>query len=183
VVAAVSEASFDRIDQGLDRSNWWELGYEEFCRRPILGMYGVKDLPAVDIDERDNSHNAYLSILYLGGLSIGIPIFLCQLRGVIAAIQMSRKCDRTAYDPILIGILAGCSVMQVVHGFANEIIYYPTYIWAFWNIFCIVFFTNQLRLKDLRSASSILPVTQNRQTRRSGIPYREFRPVLARRIS
>jgi len=174
LLGIAEDASFARFDEGLDRSEFWEIGYNEFCQRPIFGMLGVTDLPAVELDVQDNTHNAFLSVLYLGGLSIGIPVFLCQLQGLFAAIWLWFNRRKAAYDPILIGVLAACSVMHVAHGFANAIIYYPTHLWAFWNIFSIAFFTNQLHMRFAGRVTTAIPRPHVRWVNQSGRQVRNI---------
>lgn len=170
-------ASYDRMNEGLDRSSWWERGYEQFAQRPYFGLLGSRGLSAIETE--DNMHNAYLSILYLGGLSIGIPLFASQIRGLIAAWQIWLIRKRSHYDPVAITILATCSLMHVVHGFANEIIYYPMYTWSFLNVFCITFFITQAKTP---SAIVAKPVA-NPVNRRTSQPPRKHLTVAARRVA
>ncbi len=138
-VAGVSEdTSFERMDRGLDRIEYWRAMLEEVRQRPLSGLLFTSGLDAIDTEE--NAHNAYIVVLYLGGLSLAIPLFSVQLYGCWRAVCAWWEPRRVPIDPLLTSVLVAMSLGQLAHGFVNEVIYYPTYTWAFLTVLVPCFF-------------------------------------------
>ena len=109
--------------------------------RPIFGLLGTEGQSFLQEDSPlGHPHNAYLEVLYLGGLSYSIPLFILVGVTLRAAFVVWRHRRRSGADPLLISMLTALMVMVYAHGFVNGSIYYPTYAWAFLHVMLSLFF-------------------------------------------
>jgi len=129
---AADGMSFTRMDAGLDRSHFWMAALGQLEDRPWFGMLGVANLRVFNGDE--NVHNAYLSFLCLGGLSLGIPLFAWEGRSLLAGGQLLVRQWLSGRDTATVAVLLAYAVGLKASGFANEIVYYPVYTAAFMNV-------------------------------------------------
>jgi hypothetical protein len=127
-------ASFDRLDRGLIERTETTLDVIDDMRdRLWLGVGFADDLYAFEGDL--NAHNAYVAMLYLGGLSLAAPLILLQLNGHWHMWQAWCARRRLAFTPLLISVMFWLSLALLAHGFVNDMVYYPTYTWAFLHVF------------------------------------------------
>jgi hypothetical protein len=143
VLMAADGMSLVRIDAGLDRSHYWLLGWEHLQERPWFGMLGVGDRAVFDTD--GNLHNAYLSFLYVGGLTLGLPLLAWEFRSLVACVQLFMR-RPPGRNTAVFAVLVAYAVGLKASGFANEIIYYPVYTAAFMHVFLSGYFLAQLSM-------------------------------------
>lgn len=115
-----------------------------------------------------NSHNAYVELMYLGGLSLALPHFFLFGWAHWCAIRIWGRRKMTKYDPRAIAMLVTFSLCAFCHGFVNGMVLYPTYVWAFFNVLIASFLitesspdrrsVNDKRLPSRRHASVLPPV-------------------------
>ncbi len=115
------------------------LGY--ISERPLFGLLGTdgQSFLAEDSPGR-HPHNAYIEVLYLGGLSYSIPLLILVGVSLRATFVVWRRRQWSGADPLLISMLAGLMVMVYAQGFINGLMYYPTYAWAFLHVMLSLFF-------------------------------------------
>ena len=115
------------------------IGY--IAERPIFGLLGTEGQSFLEEDlTRGHPHNAYIEVLYFGGLSYSIPLFILVGMSLRAAFVVWRRRRWFGADPLLISMLAGLMVMVYAQGFINGSIYYPTYAWEFLHVVLSLFF-------------------------------------------
>ncbi len=157
---------FDRVSSNVSGRKYKTLDVlEEVRLRPYAGLGSTHGLYAFDPEL--NAHNAYVSMLYLGGITVGLPLFALQLYGYYCMAGTWLNRHRLPIDSLLITVLSGLSVALLIHGFINEIIYYPTYMWAFLNVFTSCLFiilkryVRQARIAAVKAAETPPSVRQS----------------------
>jgi hypothetical protein len=109
-------------------------------KRPIFGLAGTQGLSWEKSDEYQTyAHNAYLSQIYLGGISYLGPLFVLAMWGVISSIRVWLNRARSGFDPLLISVLVCMLAAMYLHGFTDVELYFPAYIWAWLHIFISAF--------------------------------------------
>ncbi len=139
LVRVAESSDFERVGGSVENRSFFALAVlDEVRERPLFGLANTDGLLAYNPDL--NAHNAYVEMLYLGGISLAGPLFALQLLGNwhMARVWLMRR--RLSIDPLLISILAGFSIALFAHGFVNDMIFHPTYTWAFLNVFVASFF-------------------------------------------
>ena len=127
----VESCDFDRLGTDVSRRTPLDV-VEEIRLRPYWGVGFTQGLNAYDPEL--HAHNAYVTMLYLGGFVTSLPLFALQLYGQFCMARTWQRRYQLPIDPLLIGVLAGFSVALSVHGFVNEVVYHPTYTMAFLNV-------------------------------------------------
>jgi hypothetical protein len=167
LVHVAESSDFERVSEGVDERSLFTLAVlDEVRERPLFGLANTEGLQAYNPDL--NAHNAYVEMLYLGGISLAGPLFALQLLGHwnMARVWLMRR--HLPMDPLLVSVLAGFSVALFVHGFVNDMIFYPTYTWAFLNVFVACLFitlgscmarVKTRRLCAIRSVGGQSPLT------------------------
>lgn len=103
--------------------------------RPVFGLMGTTGMNSlVDDAVGTHAHNAYLSMAYMGGLSLLVPLLFLAAISMLSAVYVWKQRRLFDVDPLLISTLCFLMVMVYAHGFVNHSIYYPTYVWAFLHI-------------------------------------------------
>lgn len=162
LIGLAEPASFDRLDRDLiSRTDTTLEVVEEVRERPWFGLGFSHDRYAIEGDL--NAHNAYVAMLYLGGLSLALPLFTLQAYGHSQMLRAWRARRRLPFSPLLINVLFGFSLALFAHGFVNDMGYYPTYVWAFLNVF-IACLSNILGNCSRRCQSTPLPIHTTART-------------------
>jgi hypothetical protein len=134
IIGVAEDAAFDRLDRGLiSRTDTTQEVLNEVELRPWLGLAFTHDLVVYDSDL--NAHNAYVAMLYLGGLVLMIPQLAIQFWGHWQILRVWRKRHQLSFNPLTISLLLSISVALLLQGMINDMAYYPTYTWAFLNVF------------------------------------------------
>ena len=79
-------------------------------------------------------------MLYLGGLTLAVPMGLLVFVSLGGAFYTWRHRHKLPTDPVLINCLAALMFALYFHGFVNGTIYYPTYTWSFVHVFMSLLF-------------------------------------------
>ena len=132
------------------RTAYWMEGVQQFLESPYVGLLGISNDNAIAKDV--NPHNAYVSILCLGGLVLAIPYAIAYGAGLVAAVTVGLKARLRRDDKMLLNVLVLLYVCQLLHGFVNEILFYATFTWAFVATYLCFFFMNFF-LRNLRNAN------------------------------
>jgi hypothetical protein len=132
--AHTDQASFEHLEYAFQaaRLELMEEALEEFWERPWLGLATSRNHYAYD--EQLNAHNAYVEMLFLGGVCYAGPIFVMLAYAVKSALACWRRRKQSPYDELLIATLAALFAASVANGLVNNIIHYPTYSWAFVHV-------------------------------------------------
>ena len=121
------------------RYEQWSVYYDVFLDRPFFGIltrpgFSSRIAPHLTF----HPHNAYLDILYVGGLSYGLPMFTLVILSLGFALYLFKHRKLLPSDPVLISCLCLLLLTVYVHGFVNGIIYSPTYAWSVIHVFLAV---------------------------------------------
>lgn len=160
--------SFDRLNRGLiSRTETTAEVLQEVKQRPLYGMGFTTDLYAYDTDL--NAHNAYVSTLYLGGISLAGPLFTLQAIGLWRAFRCWQHRHRLPFAPQFIALLACLTLAVFAQGFVNDMSVYPTYTWAYLNVCvtCIAVAVGQRLRPASRRGSAPLRRQSRPNTRRT----------------
>lgn len=98
----------------------------------LLGVRGESTLVASDIGH--NPHNAYLQVMYVGGLPYGLPILALQLFATYAAYSLWFRRDRTFLGTNELILLIALQSAFLLQGLTTAALYHPTYTWALANL-------------------------------------------------
>lgn len=136
LIGLAEQIDFARL--GSLKSGRWELYgpyLEVIAERPFFGLIGTQGesfflLKSVGA----HPHNAYLNMLYLGGLSYAIPMMFGVGVAVFSAIYCLVHRRRFLNDPLLITTLAVLLLFMYAHGFVNDVVFYPTFPWSFIHV-------------------------------------------------
>ena len=122
----------------LQSERWSLVGtyLDAVSQRPIFGLAGTRGLSAEkDIYQTTYAHDAYLTLLYMGGLSYFLPLFSLLLYSLWCSFKVWRARRLSGYDPILISTLIFMLFAMYLHGISDVQLYFPVYIWAWLHIF------------------------------------------------
>jgi hypothetical protein len=164
LVRAAESSDFEHVNGSIEHRTHLTLAVlDEFRERPWFGLASTDGLEAYDADL--NAHNAYVEMLYLGGLSLALPMFALQFLGHWQMVRVWMRRRQLPVDPLLVSVLAGLSIAIFAHGFVNNMILYPTYTWAFLNVFVACLFIS-LRPRAARSMAALrlVPLTKSTRT-------------------
>lgn len=105
------------------------------AERPIFGLLGSSGEYSQKEETIGNyAHNAYLDMLYMGGFTYALPMFLMVLLSSFAAIRVWFSRKRLQYDPLLTTLLVLTMLMIHAHGMVTTVTYGFGYSWAFFHI-------------------------------------------------
>jgi hypothetical protein len=108
---------------------------EVIGQRPIIGLAGTTgQLAQREEDLETHAHNAYLQIAYMGGLIYLLPHLLLVGLSMWFAFVTWKQRRRLDTDPLLISTLVAFMFMCYAHGFVNDGIYHPTFVWALFHV-------------------------------------------------
>jgi len=119
---------------------------ELVSERPLLGMLESQGIRMREYEEVGaHPHNAYLEMLYLGGLAFALPMLILYATAARNAVVLWVRRRRLWIDPMLITTLVVLHLMMFLHGFVNGAITYPTYAWSWVFVFTIGLFGGLVR--------------------------------------
>ncbi|RMH28866.1 MAG: O-antigen ligase domain-containing protein [Planctomycetota bacterium] len=114
------------------------------AQRPLTGLMTTHgESLLTDTDVGAHTHNAFLQLLYFGGVSYAAPMFVLMGVALWSAFRVWRERARTGLDPLLVAYLAAFFGFMYLHGFASGTIFFPTYAWAFWHILMACWFLTE----------------------------------------
>ena len=136
------EASLARLGS-LDTSRP-QIAMEYFsiiAERPIFGLLETMGESFLHPESaRQHPHNAYIEILYFGGLSYGVPMALLVASTMLATYRVWRMRKFLGLDVVLVNMLVAFMAFIYAHGMVNGSIYYPTYAWSFFHVLLSILF-------------------------------------------
>ena len=103
-------------------------------QRPMVGLLGTNELlHNLDPSVGQAPHNAYLEVLYWGGLSLGIPLFVIMCATLYAACQLVLRRKQLNISSVSIVIFSSAMVSVYLHGMFSNLIYASIDSWAFFH--------------------------------------------------
>jgi len=134
LLGMAGEAEFERLDRGISsRTEKTSEVFPEIAERIWFGVGFTEGINAYEV--HFNAHNAYVMMLYLGGLCFAGPLFANQAIAYVQMLIAWFNKHKLPIDPHLTSVLTGLATALLLHGFINDMAYYPTYTWAFLNVF------------------------------------------------
>src|SRR4030095_1582518 len=113
---------------------------ESVSKRPITGLLGEEEKSVLrDEDIGMYSHNAYLEMMYVGGIIYTLPMLFLALATTVAAIRVLLARKRLPIDPLLTTILAFFVFAIYIHAMVGSNAYYPTSAWGFIHVLVSAF--------------------------------------------
>ena len=85
-------------------------------------------------------HSAYFNLMYMGGLSLFVPMMILLFTSLSCAFRTWRMRNFIGADPFLISILGMLLVAMYTQGIFNQVVYWPTYTWSMVHVILSVFF-------------------------------------------
>jgi hypothetical protein len=149
---------FERL-LSLQDQRWSLLGsYADIItQRPFFGLAFTRDMNAgVDTSMRTYSHNAYLSVLYLGGFSYFLPLFAMLVYSLWSAVRVFRARRLMDFDPLLLSMLLCMLLAMYLHGFTDIQLYYPGFAWTWMQLFVSSLFITLAREIPARQQAAAL---------------------------
>jgi hypothetical protein len=138
-LSRMQAASLDHVYASTERAHHWQMGLNEVWERPLFGLMSQMDVSAIEKDW--NAHNAFIHLLYIGGVSLAGPLLSLYVLGLYFAVCVALNPKKHHFSPSLLRQLALLLGLFVAHGFVNEILFYPTYAWSFLAVFlCFLFY-------------------------------------------
>ncbi|MCH8152868.1 MAG: O-antigen ligase family protein [Planctomycetes bacterium] len=130
------------------------------AQRPWFGLLGTEGesfrRAETEFIASRNPHNAYLHILYFGGISYALPVFTLAAFTGWCAFRTWKGRRLVAADPLLINMLVAIMVMTYAHGFVNQSMYYPTSPLAFPHVLLSAIFMG-LAMDLKRRGEALVP--------------------------
>ncbi len=129
----VSEANLNRLNSlQTGRYEIWAEYVGAIARSPILGRLTAESAP---LPGDTHAHNAYIEVLYQFGFVVGIPLFALAAWSLICAFRVYLRRQNLGLEQTEATLF--CAMMPAIylHGMATLAIYYPTYSWAFIQVF------------------------------------------------
>ncbi|MEM1099796.1 MAG: hypothetical protein AAGH92_13545 [Planctomycetota bacterium] len=102
--------------------------------RPLTGILGQTGFNVAHAPGLTHPHNAYLRLLYLGGLLLFIPHFILMVATAVGWLRLWRARRQMHFDQDFLVFFGSLMLVIYAHGFVNVAIYYPTYAWSFVHI-------------------------------------------------
>ncbi len=136
LVAIVPLASFDRL-YSLDTGRYaiTEIYLSEIAERPITGLLLTDGLSAASQQDLGWSpHNSFIYWLYLGGISLAVPMFLVVAATVRASYNLMIRHRLFAVPPLLIQLLFSILIGTYALALSTGMLFYPTNAWAFGHL-------------------------------------------------
>ncbi len=121
----------------VERAHHWELGLREIEIRPLVGLFGTGAYSA--IDKGWNAHNAFIQLIYTGGLALAVPTCLLYLLGLYFGIRVYLRAE-SVFTKSTIGYLVLLQGLLISHGLVNDALFYPTYASSFMVVVLCFFF-------------------------------------------
>ncbi len=138
LLSSVETAAMERFSSlESTRLDIWALYWGEiFPQRPIFGLLGTtgesyfKDTSLVG----QHPHNAWFYLMYLGGASLALPMFLLSIYSVFSGWQIWKRRTLLGGDPFLYSLMLVLLVAMYIQGLFNQVVYWPTYSWSFLHV-------------------------------------------------
>lgn len=126
------------------------------AERPFFGLMGTSGMSFLREQSLGaHAHNAYLWMLYQGGVTMAFPNYLIVGLTMWNTYVVWTRRKWIGADRLLMIMLIAFMFMLYAHGFVNASVFYPTYAWAFWHVLLSCFFLN-LGM-DVRAGEPLLP--------------------------
>jgi hypothetical protein len=103
--------------------------------RPIFGLMfsdGAYSRPELSLGY--HPHNAYLELLYLGGISYALPMLFLLVTSIVCAVRNWVAVRRFPLEAPFVRLSIIVLLLMYAHGFINGAIYYPTPLWGFVHV-------------------------------------------------
>ncbi|MEE9211769.1 MAG: hypothetical protein V3U29_03850, partial [Phycisphaeraceae bacterium] len=116
-------------------AQWWNY-LKLVASRPMFGLMfseGESIHGSIQLGG-GHPHNAYIKLLYLGGLSFFLPLFSMAVYSGLCGASVWFKRHRLSNDPLLISTLVAMLAAMYAHGFVNAAIYGSRHVWGFFHI-------------------------------------------------
>jgi hypothetical protein len=108
--------------------------------RPLFGLLGVEgEMAKASYNVDTYPHNSFLEMLYVGGFSYFIPMFVVVVMAARSGIRVWFARRRLGIDPLLVSLLVGYLFWMFAHALVAEFPYYPTYAWSWFYVFLTAF--------------------------------------------
>lgn len=108
---------------------------ESISKRPLTGLLGVAEQSVQKDDEiGKHPHNAYLDMMYLGGILYTLPMLFLVILTIAAAVRVFIGRKQLPIDPLLASIFVFMLAAVYVHAGFGESGWYPTSAWAFLHV-------------------------------------------------
>ena len=138
IVSLAENAEFDRLSSlETGRLDIWSAYFTEvFPKRPIFGLLGTsgesfeKSMNEVGM----HPHNAWLYWMYLGGLSLALPMLYLTIYSSYCGIRIWKLRKYLPGPPLLYSILVMLLLTMYFQGLFNQVVYWPTYTWSFLHV-------------------------------------------------
>ena len=140
----INKADLTNEQYGMSRLDSLETErYEIFTRyldqsvskRPITGLLGTAEQSVLKDEEiGKHPHNAYLEMMYLGGVLYTLPMLLLVILTIAAAVRVFLERKQLPVDPLLSMIFVFILAAVYVHAVFGQNAWYPTSPWAFIHV-------------------------------------------------
>ena len=126
---------FGSLETG--RLDIWAAYFSEvFPKRPITGLLftsGESYFKAI-IEVGQHPHNAWLYLMYIGGLSIAGPMLYLAIYSTYSGFKVWKDRQFLPGDSLYYSILLMVLVAMYIQGMFNQVVYWPTYTWSFLHV-------------------------------------------------
>ncbi len=161
VVGLAENTAFDRFTQ-LESERmviWQQYINQVYTSRPLFGLLGVNsELAFRSSVVGAHPHSAYFNLMYMGGLSLFVPMMILLVTSLSCALRAWRMRNQMGVDPLLISLLGALLLAMYTQGIFNQVVYWPTYTWSFVHVVLAIFFiTIGSELKAGEEPQHVLP--------------------------
>jgi len=143
VVGLAENTAFERFTE-LETNRfevWGAYTRDVYSQRPLFGLLGVNSEMAFRSSVVGaHPHSAYFNLMYMGGLSLFVPMMILLFTSLSCAFRTWRMRNFIGADPFLISILGMLLVAMYTQGIFNQVVYWPTYTWSMVHVILSVFF-------------------------------------------
>ncbi len=161
IMSLGGDAEFTRLGSlETSRPQIWAQYIGVIADRPLFGLL---QQPGLSIHAESaigaHPHNAYLEMLYMGGLVFALPSLALVALTIVSTLRVFSY-RSMFFDPLLAKQLCAQMLIMLLHGFVNGAIYYPTYSWSFYYVVLSMVFLSwagELRSAPLRSTQERTP--------------------------
>ena len=143
VVGLAENTAFERFTE-LETNRfevWGAYTRDVYSQRPLFGLFGVDAERAFRSSVVGaHPHSAYFNLMYMGGLSLFVPMMILLFSSLTGAFRTWRMRYLIGADPFLINILGMLLIAMYTQGIFNQVVYWPTYTWSMVHVILAVFF-------------------------------------------
>ena len=132
---------------------WRTYWTQVFVDRPLFGLLGTsgEHFEKSIAEVGQHPHNAWFYLMYLGGISLAAPMLYVTIYSTYCAVKVWKLKNYLPGDPLLYSILAMLLLAMYIQGLFNQVVYWPTYTWAFLHVVLASLFMSMW--KDVRDGS------------------------------